>query len=273
MCSAWQGHALMPEAGDDRRGGGAIGGPVNCEIELAESAQHMHVVRVDVDTSRRGARIIQSLAAAAARRVARLPHDGASWSVARRQTSADEFEPVDPIAARRSFVRQSVRAGQLVSRILPDRGSERPARREQPVARVRSVAVVRRPSVPAAAAADRARRHGDHEHRGRAARRRVRAIGVSRIVPRKSGCFTGARAGGELQIVAGGKYRLGPATTAASPTSPAASARSSAARHSAIRAQYTGPIKYTLDPGARQSVVGRRRRRDDRRSISVRSST
>ena len=64
-----KGHPLMPQhlaaiMADE----GPMGGPVNCEIEIADSGQIMHVVRVDVDASqplprgrsrvrRRGARI------------------------------------------------------------------------------------------------------------------------------------------------------------------------------------------------------------------------
>ena len=67
------------------------------------------------------------------------------------------------------------------------------------------------------------------------------------LFPRKSGCFTGP-AGGELQIVAGGKYRLGPATTAAFTNIAGGEREIIGGSALGIRAKYTGPIRYTLDP-------------------------
>ena len=69
----------------------------------------MHVVRVDVDASVAAPGGIPEMVGAARGSLA-LPHDGASWSVARRQTSDDQFEPVDPIAGT-PLIREGVVGG------------------------------------------------------------------------------------------------------------------------------------------------------------------
>jgi len=74
---------------------GPVGGPVDCEIEIAGSGQNMRVVRVDVDATSPVPAGVPEFAAAARGALA-LPNDGA-WSVVKRQISEEEYEPIDPI--------------------------------------------------------------------------------------------------------------------------------------------------------------------------------
>jgi hypothetical protein len=241
------GHPLMPEdlaaiMADE----GPMGGPVNCEIEIAGSGQHLHVVRVDVDASVPVPAAIPEFAAAARGSLA-LPHDGASWSVARRRAGADEFEPVDPIAGT-PLIRQGG-----VSPVTPLSPFYR-------IADPKDLLVEATPSLE----------HGllqtSDGHQFLFPRPRI-ATGATAITsteralladayarsvsaglfPRRSSCFTGP-AGAELQIVAGGKYRLGPATTASFDNIAGGSRQLVDGDALGIRTTYGGPIRYTLDP-------------------------
>jgi hypothetical protein len=75
---------------------GAIGGPVDCVIDIGKSHQLMRVSRVDVNVSADGAG--NPIFASAARGAVVLPKDG-SWSVVQHNQGTGEVSPVDPQAA------------------------------------------------------------------------------------------------------------------------------------------------------------------------------
>ncbi|WP_437912531.1 hypothetical protein WME73_36275 [Sorangium sp. So ce302] len=75
---------------------GAIGGPVDCVVDIGGSGQHMRLSRVDVNSSADtgGKPIFVS----AARGAVILPRDGA-WSVVQHTQATGEVSPLDPQAA------------------------------------------------------------------------------------------------------------------------------------------------------------------------------
>src|SRR5258708_282630 len=75
---------------------GAIGGPVDCVIDIGKSHQLMRVSRVDVNVSADGAG--NPIFASAARGAVVLPKDG-SWSVVQHNQGTGEVSPIDPQAA------------------------------------------------------------------------------------------------------------------------------------------------------------------------------
>ena len=226
---------------------GPMGGPVNCEIEIAGSGQHMHVVRVDVDASEPAPAGVPEFAAAARGSLA-LPEDSASWSVARRQTGVDEFEPVDPIAGT-----PLIREGRA-----SNPGTASPWYR---FADPRDLLVESAPSLEFGVL----QTSDGHQFlfpRPRIAlgstilastERPLLADAYARstsagLFPKRSSCFAGP-AGSELQIVAGGRYRLGPITTASFDNIAGGEREIIDGDALAIRTRYAGPIRYTLDPG------------------------
>lgn len=75
---------------------GAIGGPVDCVIDIGNSHQLMRVSRVDVNSSADGAG--NPIFPSAARGAVVLPKDG-SWSVVQHDQGTGEVSPVDAQAA------------------------------------------------------------------------------------------------------------------------------------------------------------------------------
>jgi hypothetical protein len=244
-----QGHVLMPEdlaaiIAEE----GAMGGPVNCEIEVADSGQLMHIVRVDVDASAAAPGSVPEMVAAARGSLA-LPHDGASWSMARRRTDGDQFEPVDPIAGT-PLVQQG---------LAQPPGS--PALPYVRIADPKDLLVENAPTLEFALL------QTSDGHQFLLPRPKI-GIGATAITtteltlladayarsvsaglfPKRSGCFTGP-AGGELQIIAGGKYRLGPTPTASFTNITGGLREIISGSALAIRTKYAGPINFTLDPG------------------------
>jgi len=74
---------------------GALGGPVDCVIDIGKSGQKMRLSRVDVNASTTGA---SPLFVSAARGAMVLPKDG-SWSVVEHNQGTGEVSPLDPQAA------------------------------------------------------------------------------------------------------------------------------------------------------------------------------
>jgi hypothetical protein len=240
------GHVLMPEdLATIIAEEGAIGGPVNCEIEVADSGQHMHVVRVDVDASVAAPGGIPEMVAAARGSLA-LPHDGASWSIARRHTNDDQFEPVDPIAGT-PLIREGVVGGAAKPYVRfadpKDLLVENAPTLEFGLLQTSDghQFLLPRPKIGIGATAI------TTTEVALLADAYARSVSAG-LFPKKSGCFTGP-AGGELQIVAGGKYRLGPAPTAAFTNIAGGTRDIISGSALAIRAKYAGPINFTLDPG------------------------
>jgi hypothetical protein len=230
---------------------GALGGPVNCEIEVAASGQHMHVVRVDVDASEPAPAGVPEFAAAARGSLA-LPEDGASWSVARRQSAADEFEPVDPIAGT-PLIRQGRASAP---------GTLSPWYR---FADPRDLLVESTPSYEFGVL----QTSDGHQFLFPRPRIELGSTTISSterplladayarstsagLFPKRTTCFSGPP-GSELQIVAGGRYRLGPATTANFDNIAGGEREIIDGDALAIRTRYAGPIRYTLDPGLPQA--------------------
>ncbi len=75
---------------------GALGGPVDCVIDVGKSHQLMRISRVDVNNSANSAD--NPIFASAARGAVVLPKDG-SWSVVQHNQGTGEVSPVDPQAA------------------------------------------------------------------------------------------------------------------------------------------------------------------------------
>ena len=75
---------------------GALGGPVDCVIDIGKSHQLMRISRVDVNNSANSAG--NPIFASAARGAVVLPKDG-SWSVVQHNQGTGEVSPVDPQAA------------------------------------------------------------------------------------------------------------------------------------------------------------------------------
>jgi hypothetical protein len=75
---------------------GAIGGPVDCVIDIGKSHQLMRISRVDVNASADGAG--NNIFPSAARGAVVLSKDG-SWSVVQHNQGTGEVSPVDPQAA------------------------------------------------------------------------------------------------------------------------------------------------------------------------------
>ena len=247
-----KGHPLVPQhlaaiVADE----GAMGGPVNCEVEITLSGQFMHVVRVDVDASTPSGGGVPEFAAAARGALA-LPTDGASWSIARRQTTADEFAPVDPIAGT-PLIRQGRASAP---------GAASPFYR---VADPRDLLVEASPALEFALlqTSDGHQflfprpRVGAGATKFTSTERPLLADAYARsttagLFPKRSSCFQGP-AGSELQLVAGGKYRLGPSTSAAFDNIAGGVRDLIDGDALAIRAHYSGPVKYTLDPALPQA--------------------
>ena len=74
---------------------GAIGGPVDCVVNIAESGQQLRVSRVDVNVSQNGP---QPIFVSAARGSLVLPKDGA-WTVVQHTHGSGEVAPIDPQSA------------------------------------------------------------------------------------------------------------------------------------------------------------------------------
>jgi hypothetical protein len=225
---------------------GPMGGPVNCEIEVTGSRQRMHVVRIDVDASQPAPSGIPEFAAAARGSLA-LPEDGASWSVCRRRTTADEFEPVDPIAGT-PLIRQG--------RASAPGAASSWYRFSDPCDLLLEAApelefgllqtsdghqfLLPRPRIAQGATVI------------TSTERALLADGYGRstaagLFPKRSSCFVGQVAG-ELHIVAGGRYKLGPSATASFDNIAGGERAIIDGDALAIRTRYAGPIRYTLDP-------------------------
>jgi hypothetical protein len=74
---------------------GSLGGPVNCVISLAGTAQTMRLTRVEVDNAPHPGAVETHEFAATARGSVVLPQPG-SWSVLQRTDSVGEPTPIDP---------------------------------------------------------------------------------------------------------------------------------------------------------------------------------
>jgi hypothetical protein len=72
---------------------GSLGGPVDCELDVAKSKQRMRVSRVDVNPARNAAG--KSVFVTAARGSLVLPKDG-SWSTVKQRTDTGDVQPVAP---------------------------------------------------------------------------------------------------------------------------------------------------------------------------------
>jgi len=241
-----KGHPLVPQhlaaiMADE----GPMGGPVNCEIEIAESGQMVHVVRVDVDASQPLPAGVPEFAVAARGSLA-LPEDGASWSMARRLTSADEFQPVDPISGT-PVVRQG-RASNLAAaspfyRIADPRDLLRESSPDLEFGLLQTSDghqfLLPRPRL----------QHGvtsiTTTERSLLADAYARSTSAG-LFPKRSSCFAG-QVTNELQL-AGGRYKLGPATTANFDNIAGGVREIIEGEAVAIRTRYAGPIRYTLDP-------------------------
>jgi hypothetical protein len=226
---------------------GPMGGPVNCDLEIAGSGQLMHVVRVDVDASTPVPSGLPEFAAAARGSLA-LPHDGASWSVARRQASSDEFEPVDPVAGTPLIRRGRASAPGSASpfyRIADPRDllNEASPALEHGLLQTSDghQFMLPRPRIAGGATAI------TTTERSLLADAYARSTSAG-LFPKRSSCFVGQVAS-ELQIVAEGRYRLGPTTTAIFDNIAGGEREIIDGDALAIRTRYAGSIRYTLDPG------------------------
>lgn len=74
---------------------GALGGPIDCVINIANSGQRMRLSRADVNASQTAAG--DAIFVSAARGAALLPKDGA-WSVVQHNHGSGEVSPLDPQA-------------------------------------------------------------------------------------------------------------------------------------------------------------------------------
>lgn len=224
---------------------GSMGGPVNCEVEIGDSGQIVHVVRVDVDASQPLPAGVPEFAAAARGSLA-LPEDGASWSMARRSTSADEFEPVDPISGT-PVIRQG-RASNLAAaspfyRIADPHDLLRESTPDLEFGLLQTSSghqfLLPRPRIQQGATSI------TTTERSLLADAYARSTSAG-LFPKRSSCFAG-QVTNELQL-AGGRYRLGPATTANFDNIAGGVRAIIEGEAFAIRTRYAGPIRYTLDP-------------------------
>ena len=241
-----KGHPLVPQhlaaiMADE----GAMGGPVNCEIEIGDSGQIVHVVRVDVDASQPLPSGVPEFAAAARGSLA-LPEDGAAWSMARRLTSADEFEPVDRISGT-PVIRQG-RASNLATaspfyRIADPRDLLRESTPDLEFGLLQTSDghqfLLPRPRIQQGATSI------TTTERSLLADAYARSTSAG-LFPKRSSCFAG-QVTNELQL-AGGRYRLGPATTANFDNIAGGVRAIIEGEALAIRTSYAGPIRFTLDP-------------------------
>jgi hypothetical protein len=225
---------------------GPMGGPVNCEIDVAGSGERMHVARVDVDASTPSPGGVPEFAAAARGSLA-LPEDGASWSVARRASDADEFEPVDPIAGT-PLIRQGRASAPGSASPWHRFADPRDLLRESSPALEFGLLqtsdghqfLLPRPRIQLGVA------RISSTERALLADAYARSVSAG-LFPKRSTCFV-AQAASELQLVAGGKFKLGPSATASFDPIAGGVREIIDGDALAIRTTYAGPIRYTLDP-------------------------
>ena len=205
----------------------------------------MHVVRVDVDASQPLPAGVPEFAAAARGSLA-LPEDGAAWSMARRSTSTDEFEPVDPISGT-PLIRQG-RASNLAAaspfyRIADPHDLLRESTPDLEFGLLQTSDghqfLLPRPRIQQGATSI------TTTERSLLADAYARSTSAG-FFPKRSGCFVG-QVPNELQLT-GGRYRLGPATTANFDNIAGGVREIIEGDALAIRTRYAGPIRYTLDP-------------------------
>ncbi|HWQ69421.1 MAG TPA: hypothetical protein VN494_05605, partial [Patescibacteria group bacterium] len=242
-----KGHPLAPQhlaaiMADE----GPMGGSVNCEIDIADSGQLMHVVRVDVDASHPVAGGVPEFAAAARGSLA-LPEDGASWSVARRLTTADEFEPVDPISGTpliRNGLASNLAAASSFHRVADPRDLLRESAPDLEFGLLQTSDghqfLLPRPRI------EQGTKSITTTERSLLADAYARSTSAG-LFPKRSSCFVG-QVTNELQMV-GGRYRLGPATTAGFDNIAGGVREIIDGAALAIRTRYAGAVRYTLDPG------------------------
>ena len=224
---------------------GPMGGPVNCEIEIDHSGQIVHVVRVDVDASQPLPGGVPEFAAAA-RGSLSLPEDGASWSVARRLTSADEFAPVDPISGTpviREGRASNPAAASPFYRVADPRDLLRESAPDLEFGLLQTSDghqfLLPRPRIAQGATSI------STTERSLLADAYARSTSAG-LFPKRSSCFTG-QVTNELQLTSG-RYRLGPATTANFDNIAGGVRAIIEGEALGIRTSYAGPIRYTLDP-------------------------
>ncbi len=242
-----KGHPLVPQhLASIMADEGPMGGPVNCEIEIGDSGQLIHVVRVDVDASHPAGGGVPEFAAAARGALA-LPEDGAAWSVARRRTSADEFEPVDPISGT-PLIRQGRASNPAAAspfyRLADPRDLLGESAPELEFGLLQTSDghqfLLPRPRIQQGATSI------TSTERSLLADAYARSTSAG-LFPKRSSCFVGHVAN-ELQIV-GGRYRLGPVTTATFDNIAGGERAIIDGDALAIRTRYAGAIRFTLDPG------------------------
>jgi hypothetical protein len=241
-----KGHPLVPQhlaaiMADE----GPMGGPVNCEIEIADSGQMMHVVRVDVDASQPVPAGVPEFAAAARGALA-LPEDGATWSAVRRAAAADEYQPVDPVSGT-PLIRQGRASNPSAAspfwRLSEPRDLLREGEPDFEFGLLQTSDghqfLLPRPRVQQGATSI------TTTERSLLADAYARST-CAGLFPKRSSCFVG-QVTNELQLV-GGRYRLGPAATVGFDPIAGGVREIIDGDALAIRTRYAGSIRYTLDP-------------------------
>jgi hypothetical protein len=224
---------------------GPIGGAIDCIVDIGQSGQHLHVVRIDVSPAPRPFGGVPQFAAAARGTLA-FPRDG-EWSTDRHDLSVDEPQPTDAHAGV-PVVRQGTASGVGISSWY---------RIAEPGDLLRENS----PSIEFGLI------QGSAGHRVLFPRPRIlqgqaRLSSTERpvladtytlstsvgIFPRTSACFIGEQAWG-LDIGPDGRYTLQPSSTMRFQIPPqVADRRLVDAGAFSIRTRYSGDVWYTLDP-------------------------
>lgn len=224
---------------------GPLGGPVDCEIEVAGSGQSMHVVWADVDAAKPlGGGVVEF--AAAARGSLGLPEDGA-WSVVRRPAESEEYAPVDRVAGT-PLIRQGSAwvPGSAVPwyRFADPSDLLREASPQAEFAIMQSSDghqfLLPRPRIQSGTTAIAT------TERALLADAYARSTAAG-IFPKATACFR-SPAPLTLGITPQGRYKLGPSPTAAFNNIATAEREIVDADALAIRTRYAGPIRFMLDP-------------------------
>jgi hypothetical protein len=224
---------------------GAVGGPLDCWIDIGNSGQKMHIARVDVDTAPPALYGAPHFGAAA-RGSLSLPGDGA-WSVLRHDLSMDEPQSVHPDTGV-PLVRKGTAKGLGISnwyRIAEPGDLLRANSPNVDFGLVQS-------SAGHQAMFPRPRIEKDQTTISSTQRPLLADAyalsGAAGVFPRPSACFVGPVAY-KLDIGPQGRYTLGPTTTMAFQVPPAIADRALVDTSAfAIHTRYAGPVRYTLDP-------------------------
>jgi hypothetical protein len=242
-----KGYPLFPEhfaqiLGEE----GPLGGPVDCEIDIGNSGQVMRVVWVDVDASSHLTPSVPEFAAAARGALA-LPGD-AAWSVVRRTGFDAEFEAVDPVVGT-PLIREgrATAPGSASSyyRFSDPTDLLREASPDREFALLQTSDahqfMLPRPRIKTGTSKI------ETTELARLADAYGRAASAG-IFPKKAACFQ-SQAPLSLDLVAGDRFRLGPAPSATFQNLPTAERAIVDGDALAIRTRYAGPIRFMLDPG------------------------